>query len=349
MPPRLTASIKATRTAKVFSKNSMNKFLLTVIFLLTSCAGNSQKNAEAPSWYLTPKQNNSQNLYGTAQGQTLEEATKYALADAASRLMVSISSESNLLREENENSVNEEMRQNVRSNIEKIDFTNFEVTRSEKSGADIYVEVKIERDSFLQQQKERVNFLEKKISDLDKDSAKKNPIQRRNSLIKILDLCKELELKSRILAGAGENIKLKDKLTQIAIYQNQFDKTSDKIEFYFEMNSPKEIAQIIRTGLNKEKIKTSPSRNPSNPNQIIIKINSESRDYEKGGDSSYDFATKIKINFESIAEGKTVSSNIVEVTGHSIIGLKEAHAAALSELEEKITKDGILKIIGITN
>jgi small-conductance mechanosensitive channel len=326
-------------------KNSMNKFLILTVLALASCASNHQNNVEAPSWYVTPKQNNAQNLYGTSVGHTLEEATKYALADAASRLMVSLSAESTLTREEDKSGINEEMRQKVRQNIEKISFTGFKVTRSQKVGVQIFTEIEIDRDSFLREQREKIAFLEKKISDLDKNSAGKNTIQRRNALLKILDLGKELELKSRIIAGSGEKIDLTSKLNLIANFSNQLEKISDKVEFYFEINSPQQIAKIIRSALNKEKLKVSPSRNESNINQVVIRVKSSSRSnkiYEA-------FLTKLQIDFENIAEGKVVASNEIEVTGSSSISEKESEAAALSALSEKISTDGILKIIGIIN
>ena len=95
-------------------------------------------------------------IYGVAEGFTLEEATKTALADAAGRLMVSISSESELIKEENQNSYNEEMRQKVRQSIEKISFAGYEVSKSEQVDKKFYVEVSVERDPFIKEQKERV-------------------------------------------------------------------------------------------------------------------------------------------------------------------------------------------------
>jgi hypothetical protein len=324
----------------------MNKifFLLpALVFFLTSCANSTIE--KTPVWYISPKANSAENLYGVAEGYTLEEATKYALADAAARLMVNISSESKLIREENNNSVNEEMRQQVRQSVEKISFTNFRVSRSEKSGQKFYIEVAIERSFFIRDQHEKVGFLERKISDLDKNSAGKNAIQRRNALLTISDLGKELELKSRIIAGAGENINLKEKLNSIANYQNQLAKFSDKIEFYFEINSPNEVTKIIRSALNKEKLKIAASRNSSNPNQVVIKVRSNKNNYRL----DFDIATKLKIDFENFADEKLVASNEIEVTGHSTINEKESYLAALSAFEEKISQEGILKIIGITN
>ena len=324
----------------------MKKFFYAAIFLAAfSCAQNAKQTAELPAWYLAPKQNNAENFYGVAEGFTLEEATKYSLADAAARLMVSISSESSLLRQESKTDVSEEMRQQVKQSIEKINFANFKVSRSQKFGQKIYVETQIERAPFLRDQLEKVQFLEKQIVNLDKNSVAKNAILRRNALLKILQLSKELELKSRILAGAGAEIDLKQKLNLIANFQNEFEKISDKTEFYFEINSPKEIAQIIRKNLNKEKIKVAPSRNSSNQNQIVISIKSNARSskiYEA-------FITKLQIDFENIVESKTLASNIIEITGSSSISDKEAYLAALQALDEKISQDGILKIIGILN
>ena len=61
------------------------------------------------------------------------------------------------------------------------------------------------------------------------------------------------------------------------------------------------------------------------------------------------FITKLQIDFENLAEGKVVASNKIEVTGSSAISEKESESAALAALVEKISQDGILKIIGILN
>lgn len=326
----------------------MNRFFLAavlVVFLFSACSSDKNSKIGTPSWYVSPKQNDGENLYGVAEGFTLEDATKYALADAASRLIVTVSGESTLLREENQMGTNEEMRQQVRQNIEKISFTNFKVTNSEKYGQKFFAEVKIERAPFINQQKEQISFKQKQADLLIANSSGKNPIQRRASLLKILDLEKQVELASRILIGSGEDLNLKETLNRIATTQDQLDKISDKIEFYFEINSPKEISKIIRNSLNKEKIKITQNHNSSNQNQITVKINSNS----KSSEIYSNYLTKLKIDFENSATGKIVASNSLEVSGSSSISEKESYSAALQSLEEKISQDGILKILGIVN
>lgn len=317
--------------------------LTSLILIFTSCSSVNNQLSKTPSWYISPKQNNSQSLYGVAQGYTLEEATKYALADAASRLMVSISAKSELIREENNVSFNEEMRESVKQNIEKIDFTNFQVSNSAEVKNKFFVEVEIDRNSFINDQKNRIEFINKKISNLDSNSKNTNPIRRRNALIEILDLAKELEIKSRILQGAGKQTNVKDTLNKIAKFQNQLSSLTNNVEFFFEINSPREIAQIVRKQLNKEKIKIATKRSNS-ANQITIKIKSKHQSREIYGSH----ITKLEVDFENISQNKILASNSIEVSGSSTINSKNSYKSSLKSFEEKIKEEGILKILGIS-
>lgn len=313
-----------------------------IFFTITSCASSNNSSSSTPSWYISPKQNNAENLYGVSVGANLEEATKSALVDAAARLMVSISAESSSLSEEDKSGINQEMRQQINQNIEKIDFTNFRVSNTTQAGSQLFVEVEIKRAPFISDQKDKVDFAEQQVSDLEKNLSGGNPIQKRVSLLKILDLEKQIEISSRILAGSGSNISVKEKLSRQANFQNQFNQLTNKIEFYFVISSSKEITQIIRTALNKEKIKIA---NSPAPGQIKIAIKSSSRSSEIYGAH----ITKLHIDFENIFGGKTIASNEVEVTGSSTLSDKESYLAAVNSLQDKISQDGILKVIGIVN
>jgi hypothetical protein len=325
--------------------NKIQKLFFTFLLLITFAESSFSKSNDLPSWFIKPRANNIDMIYGVAEGFTLEEATKTALADAAGRLMVSISSESELIKEENQNSYNEEMRQKVRQSIEKISFSGYQVSKSEQVDKKFYVEVSIERDPFINEQKERVEFVQKKINDLDKNSMQSNPIQRRTSLMKILDLCKELDLKARILSGAQEEIDMKSILSLIAKYQNEFEKSSSSIEFFFDSSSPKDLVQVIRSALNKEKLKIAKTLDKTDPNQIVIGAK-----YEPNYNFIYGaHITKLNIDFESSAQGKIVASNNVEATGNSTISESESTKAAIKALEEQIQKDGVLKTLGILN
>lgn len=339
------AFLKNLMSRKI-SKNCVFLAIFTAATLfLNSCSSLSNNNSDSPSWYIKPKANNYQNLYGVAGGHDIENATKRALVNAASRLFVTISSKSSLTSQENNYDSLEEVSETISQNIEKISFSDYELSNSTQRGAQFFAEVTINRYNFISQQKDRLRFLERKIANLDKNSKGKNQINRRNALIKILDLSKELEINSRILKGAGEDINISNKLNKIANFQNELNQSSDKIEFYFSMNSPREISRVIKNKINKEQIKVSRQRNSSNKNQILVKIKSKKISKKIYGA----FITKVKISFENIISGKIIASNSIEVSGSSTIGKRESYSAAIKSLEEKLAQDNSLKILGISN
>ena len=298
-----------------------------------------------PKWFSNPKQNDSQNLYGTSSANTLEEATKYALADLASRLIVSISSESQLTREENQQSFNEEMKQKVQQSIEKISFSNYQVTKSTQEDQKFFVEVSVEKDPFISEQQDRVQFLQKKISDLDNLLPSANFLQKHITLNKIIPLVQELELKTRIINGAGAEANLSGVLDMLAKYQNELNKSTISAEFYFDKSSNTKLVDVVKSFLNKDGFTISMVENNSSQKQIklIAKYN-----------SSYNFLynthiVKVKINFENMVQNKTIASNLFEITGNSAISEEEAINSALQIFKQQIEKNGILNILGIVN
>ena len=84
----LGALIQVQDTVKAFLTNLINHIHLLLLALIllcaTACAVSQNTSSNIPSWYITPTANNFQTLYGIGDGFTLEEATKSALANAAS-------------------------------------------------------------------------------------------------------------------------------------------------------------------------------------------------------------------------------------------------------------------------
>jgi hypothetical protein len=332
----------------MLKKSIFNKILfilkLSLLAIIASCAASKNLNFETPSWFINSKQNDDENIYGIASGFSLSDATKAALADAASRLMVNISSESTSIREENRFDFNEENRQKIRQNIEKIDFAGFKINKSEKIGANFFIEVKIDKSSFIKSEKDKIFFLEKRISDLEKNINDLNSIQKRSSLQKMINFAKEIELNSRILISLGENINLKEKLKNLANFEKQINSINNKIEFYFDINSTKEISNLIRNALNEEQIAIAKSRS-NNSNQVFIKIEAKKNTNKIYGA----YITKLRLEFENILNDKIIASNSLETNGSSTISENESYKSSIKSLEEKIKKEGILKIIGISN
>lgn len=312
-----------------------------ILFLLLSCSTNN-KNLE-PSWYLKPTQNTSLKLYGTAQGPTLESATKSALADMAAKLIVTISSTSSTEISENNYNIYEEYRQKISQNIEDITFTNYQISNSKKIKNNFFVEVSSPRDQFFNNQLDRFKILDQKINSLDQSSKNSNIISRQNQLFAISQMLKEAQLKlallkaNNILANAQ---KYEDKYLKLI---EELQRSTTNIEFFIAKNNHKLLNNLIIKALNKENIKISQKRNKSNKNQILLQVtitNSNNFIYNN-------FINNQIINFKNIANNKIIASNKITIKGSSVISEEQAKINALKLLEQRLQQDNILKIIGI--
>ncbi len=317
-------------------------FSLLALFILFSCTTKGTVNTgDDISWYLSPTQNDSGYIYGVGQGYTLEEATKSALSDASARLSTTISSTSTSLMEENRYDVNEEFRQKINQNIEKIEFPNFQVTKSAKKDASTYVEVSIDRKQFVDLQKEKIEYLDNQINNIKGLVDKQNIIQKRSSYNKIIDLGTQSEILTRVIYGAS-NKNLKQKLKTISDAKYRLSKLNNSFEFYFLSKGNSDIYRVIQKHLNQSGVSIATAKTNLD-NQIIMKIASSSTTGEVYGA----FITKLKINFKNYSGNKVVASNNVEVSGSSTISRNESHKAAIASLDEKIQKDGIFKVLGV--
>ncbi len=318
------------------------KKLFSVIFLtfVFSCSSSKESSSDI-SWYLSPTQNNAESIYGVGQGRSLEEATKSALSDASARLSTTISSTSTSLLEENKYDVNEEFRQQINQNIEKIEFPNFEVTKSANKDGSTYVEVMIDRKQFVDLQKEKIEFLDNQISNIQKSVANQNIIQKRSSYNKIINLGGQSEILTRIVypASTGD---LKKKLKVVSDAKYELSKLNSQFEFYFKSKGNSDIYRIIQKHLNKSGVVTA-SVKSNLDNQIVMDIASSSTTGEVYGS----YVTKLKINFKNYSKNKVVASNDVETSGSSTISRNEAYQAAIASLDEKINKEGIFKVLGV--
>lgn len=332
----------------------MKKHLIITLILagriLTACSSSTPESVNSlPSWYISPKQNDVENLYGIGEGFTVEEASKSALKNMSSKLMVSISSESTMLLEENKNFSNEETRQKISESVAKINFNNYKTTNSVQKGSKIYVEISVNRADFIFDQKNKLEEFHKKMIDLYHSKDGKSILEQRNILLKINNIAEEAATITRILSSLNvDGVNLKKNIELYNIYQNSYEKILSNIEFFVdaEGNNSKKIGNIIRSALNQEKIKIAKSKNPDNNNMVVIEIKSDSTNNNIYGS----FIAKLKIDLALVSnKNKTISSNRIELSGSSRINDLEATNAASEQLSDKIKKDGILKILGIEN
>ena len=337
-----------------------SQFRIALILILTTSCTLYQNGLRynLPQWYITPQTNDNINLYGVGEGFTIAEAKNSALNNLASKLKITISSQSSANLESNQFAASEEFRQKIDETIDKITFSDYKITNSAQKGDKIYVEIAVDRNLFISQNVEKLATLNNNMSYIYKNLDQQNILAQRNSLDKITDLADEAESIIYIL-GALEAINdtTKDSnLTKYNSYRQDYDRILEKIEFFIEAkDTPKSITDVLINALNKEKLKIAGSKNKPNNNLVIITVTTDITAQNIYNSN----IAKLKINFAlssgqnqialSSGQNQILVSNAVEVSGSSVISTDMAIKAAAARLKELIESKGILKILGINN
>jgi hypothetical protein len=289
-----------------------------------------QSLSSLPAWYVRPSAFDSQNLYGTADGYNLAEASKSALDNLAGKLMTIVSSEYSLLLESNKYSTNEQSRQQISEEVAKITFNNYQISKSASYLGRIYVEISVDRDNFIADYQQKLSVLNKKMADIWQKSRKKTILEKFNDLQIINDLSFEAQSISLILTSLSANPNSKRDLDLYGSYQNSYQDLANEMEFFIENeNSPKSLINKVVNILNQKNLRVVRRKNLNNPNLVIIKINSQIIENKIYGSH----IAKLKTDFKLLSnQNKIIKSTSFENTGSSVISQKEALNAAIYEI-----------------
>ncbi len=309
----------------------IKKYLIIVsLFLIFSCASNNQPQqlSQLPSWYITPRASDQQNLYGVGEGYTLVEASKSSLNNLASKLMTSISSESSMLLESNKYATNEQSRQKINEVVAKITFNNYQVSNSAAFGGKIYTEISVNRSDFIANYSQKLSSLNQKMADIFSKAKNKTILEKLNDLETINNLSLEAQSITQILISLGANrSNFKNNIDLYNSYQNSYQDLARKIEFFIEdKNISRAVIDRIINDLNQKKLKVVKRKNLDNPNLVIIQINSEITEQKIYGS----YIAKLKLDFNLLSnQNKIIKSQSFENSGSSVISKKEAVKAAI--------------------
>lgn len=322
-------------------KNIIIKILILLSLIISSCF--SKNNSQEPIWYLNPSANNANFIFGVGQAKSQSEATKAALVDMASRLIVTISAQSSTLINENNFGIYDEIRQKISQNIEDITFINYQMSNSLKIKDNYFIEVTANKDEFFNDQLQRFRILNKKITNIDQSSSKTNIVSRKTKLLQINQLIKEANLKLTLLRANNKLSNPNKYQDRYLKYQNELENITNKIEFFLDDKMNPTLKNIITKSLNDKNIKISQQKNPKNKQQIFLKISqqiSSKKIYNN-------FITQNNLTFKNIVNNKIIASNKITINGSSVISAKQSQINAFKEFDQRLKQENILAIIGI--
>jgi hypothetical protein len=326
----------------------MKKLLLLLFLFSCSQTGNF---TELPSWYLSPPKNNSAYLYGVGSAGNSEEANLIALKNLIEKLSVKISA--SFTSDKQESRVNDDsifeasINQDIYSEVQQIEISNYEIDRSVQKKQNIYVLIKVKRDEIFNNYLKELKAADRKIRRLSYNiKKKKTSLEKFANLTKAAKIIRENNIRLDILELIKRNnIITKDYRSRYSRILNKKENLQERITIYISTaKSNNKIKSVIARGLNNINVKVINKNDPSNKNISTLKISSQAS--ERKLYNSY--FTKITINFKLIENfGRQISSGKINISGSSNLSSKAATNKALDFLEKKIRKEGLLNIIGL--
>ena len=318
--------------------------VLSFVCIATACYSDMQDN-NVPEWYVNPPKNDAAYLYGVGEGYNIDNASKVALKNLSSKLMVTISSKSELTRKENTYDYVEESNQKINEEVPNLTFNNYVVQKNEYKNGIIYVVVAVDRSQFINDNMKDLNRINARIGNLDVDSKNEHILFRRQNLIEINKLSKEAEKITRILGSLTSNVNTDKDIKNYLEHQKELDTVNDKIVFFVkEQQTPEEVLEVLKNEINANNIKLINSIT-TNINQKYLTI-LEVKTYKTTKQIYGTINTKLNIYLSlKDSQNKILASNQIEVSGSSVISEEQAIKSASTNLKNKISQKGIIEYI----
>jgi hypothetical protein len=327
-------------------KALLSSFIFMAL-LLSGCGSSKQLEVtavkqELPVWYQTPPLSNSTTLYAIGEGRDKKEAVANALNYMASTLSVSISSTYRAKTTVKEGSVNSqegEYNSDISSDVKKIRISNYEVLQAKSLGFKRYA-VLIRSDkqklfrSLQQELDQRISIVNANEKNLDNDPLTKYLFYKEQK--------KEFEDVPNTLVVMKELQSTFDSSN----YLEAVNKLDKKYRYYLSNVSFSVSSNVENLGTPIEKALSKKSFHISNNGSMHYKVIVKTTVTKA---NAYGF-TLARAELHIVTQnfkGVNIASNILHLVGQSSQGYDVARQDLVRQLNDKIQKDGIDKVLNL--
>jgi len=323
--------------------------ILATALLFAGCFGGTAKTTsnELPKWYITPPNNNAMFLYGAGEGYSKDEAKRNALLNLVAKLSVSIESkfESKTKVESGEfNSLYKKTQQDIKSEVSKIRVSNYEIVKSTtQEDGNILMLVRSDREKFYNSLKKELDIKIKKLQNALSNNAKANVLKRYAFYKNASKSLSAITSNVLVMDSLNDSFDEKPYLKVAQQVNNEFEKLKTSMNFSIitDKNSLK-LADPIRVALTDKNIKV--VKKPISDDSLIISITSRVKNVKSYGMDIAKFAVNISIKDTN---NNIIGGNKINLKGIASQGAELAQEEASKNLQKKIKKEGIGKVLGI--
>ena len=327
----------------ILKKSFYSLGIASFVLLMNGCMGSSQPQYKSPqvsipNWYINAPSSNYINLYGIGQGETIEEAKNNALNSISSKLLVNIDSTLETTKISSQDSYSKESKQNIKVEVEKIQYTNTEIEKNILINDNYYLLVKVSRTKLFEENKKKFDLINSKLDKNYQELSKKSIFSKIIELTEMKPDITTNEKKALVLYAINNDFDYSSYLKKYSSYLNEIDTLKDTIKINVTSNNNKyyfldELIDLINTN----KYTVSKSAN----SDIKININNKIR-YSKARGW---IIAKVSTTLTVYQNNKIFSNRIIKSIGRSTSSkenaLEDASVSFSDEIKE-LTLDNIL-------
>jgi hypothetical protein len=314
--------------------------LISLIMILTiGCVG----TPSYPDWSMQIPTDTQRYIYGMREGLTKDEAITNALNEIASKIHISIESNSsvniNIRTTKNQEEYTTDRRQTTNNYVEKIEFSNYKIKKEKRVSKDRYI-VLVQIDKIL-----NAKLLLNKIDmDIEKyqqllSSNDENPINRIKTYQNARDKIRKRNLLDcSIVSKLMPNTAIDNRVSKLLKIAQEMKSYQSNILFSISGNN-KAYQDVLKKEIAKKGFRVS-----NKDANIVISMQIQEKKITVLGNKI--LKSTIKLNV--ISGGNIIGQSRISVGAKSRISYQQAREFTLRSFERRLKEQKIIKnIIGI--
>lgn len=301
---------------------------------------------QLPSWYVHPPRSTSSELYAVGEGKSKREAIDNALAQLASTLSVSISSDfraKRVVKEGRVNSSDATYVNQTQSEVKKIRITNYQLLNAVQLGFKrVAVLVKADKATLFKGLKDELDEQFGVIESRQKNIQKQNALKQLGFYDKSLQELHNLQNTLSVMKVLEEKFDMSVYLKKYQALQEKRDAILNKISFSIRTDAgAKRFAPAVESGLTKEKFRI---KTAADKYHFTVFMSAKIKRAQAYG---FNIA-RAELSFTTKdSYGQIIATNVLHLDGQSSQGYEIALQDVTKKLNAKIKKEGIFKILNL--
>jgi len=326
-------------------------YISFLVFILSGCGASKTvvpaPKKHLPSWYLTPPASDSHTLYGVGEGKDKQEALANALSSMLATLSVSISSDysaKTVVKEGQNSSVDATYVNDIKSKVQEIRISNYEVVQTQKLGFKHYaVLVKADKRKLFESLKNEIDQKFALLQAREKDLQHQSPLQQLAFYKQVRSSLANLQHTLVVMDVLNPNFNKQIYIQKISALDKKYNALKNAIHFSIKAQKHAEgLANVIAEGLTKEQFHLS---NKKDTKHFIVTVSLNVQQANAYGIHLAKAEVTLKTKNE---QGEQIASNTLHLMGQSSSSYKIAKQNLAKKLDEKIQEEGIAKVLNLS-